>query len=301
MFKAFSYLKQHNNGNEIDNYKDFYRRFSNEREFGGGTFSHFDHLVKNRFMNIYGHLSNVVLRKNPLNILDIGCGAGVNLPLANQYPDVKYFGIDYAEKALEHSKNIYKNIDFQVMDAFDLTFEDDCFDMVIISSVLILYSDIQDRLRILKNASRVLKKDGGVLVAIMWNEAPLLKASVRLSRVLARLKNIILPNDFMAVYLNDAECSDMFDSAGFNVKEKILAGSYYGALEAAQYLSMGKYRRKFGVEEKQHGLSKKQNILEDLKESSGANIVIIGLLYLLAKYFPSSISMYSVYVLESKK
>jgi ubiquinone/menaquinone biosynthesis C-methylase UbiE len=78
-------------------------------------------------------VSNAILRRQPKKILDIGCGAGVNLPLANQYRDIKYYGVDYAEKALEHSRSIYKEVDFRVMDAFDLKFEDNYFHMIIIS------------------------------------------------------------------------------------------------------------------------------------------------------------------------
>ena len=297
MFEAYSYLRQYNDNVEIASYKEFYKKFSNEREFGGGQFSHYDHLVKNRFMNIYGHISNAVLRRQPKNILDIGCGAGVNLPLANQYRDIEYCGIDYADKALEHSRSIYKNVDFKVMDAFELKFDDNHFHMIIISSVLILYKNLSDRVSILKNAARVLSDDCGVLVVVTWNEAPLLKWCIKLSRLIAVIRNIPLPKDFMAVYLNDPECRFMFNKAGFEVKEKIVTGSYYGALEATQYLTMAKYRRNFGASEKQFGKVKPQNILDDLRGASGSSL-LISLLYFLAKYIPRVLGMYSIYILE---
>lgn len=298
MFEAFSYLRQYNENKEISDYKDFYRTFSNEKEFGGNTFSHYDHLVKNRFMNFYGHMSNVVLRKYPEKILDIGCGSGVNLPLGNQYKQLEYYGIDYAEKALEHSRSIYPDVNFEVMDAFNLTFKEKTFDMIIISSVLILYKQLEDRLSILKNAQRVMKNDG-VLVTVMWNQAPLLKLCIQLSRVIAKLKRIPLPEDFMAIYMTKNEANEMFEKAGFTVKETIFAGAEYGALEATQYITMGKYKRTFGAAEKQFGQQKKQNILEDLQESSSSTITM-RILYFFAKYFPSTTSMYSLYILEKK-
>ena len=37
MFIEYNYFRQHNNGEEINDHKEFYKKFSNEREFGGGT------------------------------------------------------------------------------------------------------------------------------------------------------------------------------------------------------------------------------------------------------------------------
>jgi hypothetical protein len=142
-------------------------------------------------------------------------------------------------------------------------------------------------------------KDDAVLVVIMWNEAPILKLCIRLSRIIARYRKISLPEDFMAIYLNEKECKNMFEEAGFNIKEKIISGALYGALEANQYITMGKYTRSFGSAEKQYGKIKNQSIYEDLIESSKGGLAI-KFLYFIAKYFPSLVSMYSLYILEKK-
>ena len=55
MFFTYNYFKQHNNNVPITDYKSFYKEFSNKREFGG-EFTNFDHLIKNRFMDIFGHV-----------------------------------------------------------------------------------------------------------------------------------------------------------------------------------------------------------------------------------------------------
>lgn len=97
MFISYNFFCQHNEEKEIQNYKEFYKKFSNTREFGG-NFTNFDHLKKNRFMNNIGHMSNIVLRQEPREILDIGCGDGINLPISRLFPNIRYEGIDYAEK-----------------------------------------------------------------------------------------------------------------------------------------------------------------------------------------------------------
>ena len=296
MFYTYNYFRQHNDDKEIKNYKEFYKKFSNEREFGG-DFSHYDHLIKNRFMDIYGHMINIFLRKMPKDVLDIGCGAGINLPLSKWFDFVNYTGIDYAEKTLEHSKNVYPRVNFEVQDAFNLNLKQK-FDLAIISGVLILYKEESDRLKLLENAKNYLKDDG-FLIAIVWKDSWLLKYSIKLSRVIAKIKNIKLPEDFMGVHFSQKEAMDMFEKANFKVEEKIHTSQYYGTLEAVRYLNMKKYKRNFGAGEKNMGYEKEQNILKDLKKESDSNF-LMTFYYFIAKYFPSSLSMFSIYVLSKK-
>ncbi|MCG3675164.1 class I SAM-dependent methyltransferase [Aliarcobacter butzleri] len=296
MFYTYNYFRQHNEDKEIVNHKEFYKKFSNEREFGGG-FSHFDHLIKNRFMDIYGHMINIFLRKMPKDVLDIGCGAGINLPLSKYFDFVNYIGIDYAEKTLEHSRSIYPNIHFEVQDAFNLNLKKK-FDLSIISSVLILYKEEKDRLKLLENAKNILKDDG-LVVAIVWKDSWLLKYSIKLSRIIAKIRKIKLPEDFMGIHFTQKEATIMFEKANFKIEETIHTSHFYGALESVRYLNMKKYKRNFGIGEKEIGNEKKQNILEDLKKESGSNF-LITFYYFMANYFPSSLSMFSIYVLSKK-
>lgn len=297
MFYTYNYFRQHNDNEEIKDYKEFYKKFSNEREFGGGNFQHYDHLIKNRFMDMYGHMINIFLRKMPKKVLDIGCGAGVNLPLSKWFDFVEYSGIDYAEKTLEHSRTVYPNVNFNVKDAFNLDFKEE-FDLAIISSVLILYKKEEDRITLLKNAKRALKKDGN-LIAIVWNDSWLLNLSVKLSKIIAKRKKIPLPEDFMGIHFTEKESNQMFENAGFKVSEKIHTAHYYGALEAVRYINMKKYTRSFGKAEKELGEGKPFNILKDLQKESGSNY-LMKFYYFMAKYFPSSLSMFSIYILEKE-
>ena len=296
MFYSYNYFRQHNDNEEIKDHKEFYKKFSNEREFGG-EFSHYDHLIKNRFMDIYGHMINIFLRKMPKKVLDIGCGAGVNLPLSKWFDFIDYHGIDYAEKTLEHSKNIYPNINFKVQDAFNLDLEEK-FDLAIISSVLILYKEEKDRLKLLENAKNILNDDG-LLIAIIWKDSWLLNISIQISKLIAKKNKIKLPEDFMGIHFTEKEAVNMFSKANLIVKEKIHTAHLYGALESVRYLNMKKYKRNFGIGEKELGSEKKQNILQDLKDESSSNF-LISFFYFMAKKFPSSLSMFSIYVLSKK-
>lgn len=297
MFHTYNYFRQYNQGKEIKNHKEFYKKFSNEREFGSENFGHYDHLIKNRFMDIYGHMINIFLRKMPKNVLDIGCGAGINLPLSKWFDFLDYKGIDYAEKTLEHSKKLYPKIDFEVQDAFNLNLSNK-FDLVIISGVLILYEEESYRTQLLENAKNVLNENG-ILVAIVWKDSWLLKSSIKISRVIAKIKSVKLPEDFMGIHFSETEAIHMFDKANLRVEEKIHTSSLYGALESVRYLNMKKYKRNFGKAEKELGSEKNQNILKDLQKESDSNILMY-FYYLFAKYNPSSLSMFSIYVLRKK-
>lgn len=295
MFISYNYFRQWNENRTIENHKEFYKKFSNEREFGG-THTHMDHLVQNRFCNTLQHMYNAILRKHPQNILDIGCGDGVNLPLANIFPEIKYEGIDYAEKTIEAAKKNYPNISFKVGDAFNLPYEDSTFDMAIISSVLILYRDEKDRIKLLKEANRVLKKEG-ILIVNVWNDTFMIRNSIRLSRLLGKLKHDALPQDFMGCHFNYNDVCKMVNVGGYKLVERIQAAQLMGVLECARYLNRTKYHRNFGKEQlKTKRLS--QNIKNDLLVQAGGNYKITKILYELMKINPNWFSWTNIYILK---
>ena len=246
MFYSYNYFRQYNDNKEIKDHKEFYKHFSNTREFGG-NFTNMDHLVKNRFHNTIGHMYNVILRKQPESILDIGCGDGVNLPLANTFPQIRYEGIDYAEKTVEVAKKNYPKIYFKIGDAFDLPYENGQFDMAILSSVLILYRSESDRVKLINEAFRVLKKDG-ILVINVWNDTFMIRNSIRLSRVIGKIKKWNLPEDFMGCHFKYQDVVKMVQKTGFRITERICTAHLYGLLECLQYLNGRKYHREFGNE-----------------------------------------------------
>lgn len=298
MFTTYNYFKQYNNNKEIEDYKSFYRKFSNEKEFGS-EFTNFDHLVKNRFTDTIGHLYNIILRRQPKNILDIGCGNGVNLPLANMFPFVDYHGLDYAEKTVEVAKKQYPNIKFHTGDAFNLSFEDKTFDMSILSSVLILYKNFDDQIKLIKEASRVINNNG-VFVLIVWNESFLLKKCIQFSRILGKIKKQNLPTDFMGIHFKFKEIKKLAKKSDMKITQRINTGYNYGVLESVRYLNMSKYNRKFGVSESESRNIHSQSIVEDLQNQAGGNKALTRLLFAISKVKPNLFSMFSIYIMQKK-
>lgn len=296
MFATYNYFRQYNDQKEIENYKAFYREFSNSREFGG-EFSNYDHLIKNRFMNMFGHVWNIVLRKRPGSILDVGCGNGVNLPLANVFPSIDYHGLDYAEKSLENAKRQYPNITFHVQDAFHMEFEPQRFDMTVLSSVLILYREERDQLDLLREVARV-TKDDGIIVLIVWNASPLLVGSIRLSRWIGKILKQRLPEDFMGLHFKPQEIRALADKANLKVEEAIHTGHLYGILESVRYLNMSKYNRTFGTAESEGKKALPQNILRDLQQQAGRQPWLTAAFYRIGQLAPGLFSMFSIYILS---
>lgn len=121
-------------------------------------------------------------------ILDIGCGNGRFFEVFKG-KRVDYFGIDNSEKLIEIAKRRYPEKEFlpstkekgvtehkgvhrfQVADALNLPFPDNYFDKVYSIAVLHHIPSEEFRLRFLKEARRVLKQEG-LLILTVWNLWP---------------------------------------------------------------------------------------------------------------------------------
>lgn len=75
-------------------------------------------------------------------VLDVGCGSGATACfIAEAYP-VQVYGIDISEVMIAKAKDraeqqgLAERIEFRVADVFDIPFEDEWFDVVIVESVL---------------------------------------------------------------------------------------------------------------------------------------------------------------------
>ena len=297
MFSEYNYFRRYNNNKAIEDYKEFYKLISNEKEFGG-QFTHLDHWVKDRFQYIFGHMFHAVLRRMPKNILDIGCGNGRNLPLSLIFKNIQYFGIDYAEKTLEKAKELYPNVNFKLMDAFNLDFPDKTFDMVIMSCFLILYKEEKNQIALLNEAKRVMTNDG-IFALIVLNENLFVKNSIYLSKLLAKFQNIPLPNDFSNVHFSFKDISNLTKKVGLRIEERINTGVLNGVLESVKYLNMKRYKREFGKEGESH-IIHSQNFLKDLQNTTGST-VLVKVFFYIAKLFPNLFSLFSIYLISKRE
>ena len=98
-------------------------------------------------------------------VLDSGCANG---RLFEVFKNVDYFGIDTSERLIEIAKKQYPNIKFQVADALNLPFPDNFFDKVYSISVLHHIPSEDFRFRYLKEAKRVLKSEGFLILRV-WD------------------------------------------------------------------------------------------------------------------------------------
>lgn len=105
--------------------------------------------------------------ENGEKILDVGCGNGRLYDFLKD-KQVDYYGIDISEKLIEIAKNRYPEGKFQVADALNLPFPENFFNKVFSIAVLHHIPSKEFRLQVLKEARRVLKKDGFLLITV-WN------------------------------------------------------------------------------------------------------------------------------------
>ncbi len=100
-------------------------------------------------------------------VLDLGCGNGRFYQVMKD-KNIDYIGVDISEKLIEIAKKRFPKAKFQVADALNLPFPDNYFDKVFSIAVLHHIPSKEFRLQSLKEARRVLKP-GGLLILTVWN------------------------------------------------------------------------------------------------------------------------------------
>lgn len=99
-------------------------------------------------------------------ILDLGCGNGRFFESLKDR-DIDYIGVDFSEKLIEIARKKYPGTKFQTADALDLSFPNNYFDKIYSVAVLHHIPSKQLRLQFLKEARRVLKLNG-LLILTVW-------------------------------------------------------------------------------------------------------------------------------------
>lgn len=125
--------------------------------------------------DLQGRLSDLLIEKIPLNgqgrLLDIGCGSGVlSVEIAVKAPSYQIDAVDYwggiwgysKDKCelLAQNRKVADKILFTKASASSLPFAGELFDVVISNMVFHEVADAKNKRDVIKEALRVLKKDG---------------------------------------------------------------------------------------------------------------------------------------------
>ena len=102
------------------------------------------------------------LNSNPINILEYGCGIGMNLQfLVNYFPDSNIHGCDISAKSIEVASKNNSSVNFFLLEDSEIQKNKNIYDVIFISNV---FHHIEPPLRkkAISNINLMLKPDGKV-------------------------------------------------------------------------------------------------------------------------------------------
>ena len=123
-------------------------------------------IIRERWQAITAHLaSNGWLPLVDRRVLDVGCGFGGELAqlFALGADPALCCGVDLMPERIQEARKRYPAADFRVGNAEMLNFDDNRFDLVVLSTVLSSVLDPTMRVTIAREVARVLKAGGAVL------------------------------------------------------------------------------------------------------------------------------------------
>jgi alkylated DNA repair protein alkB family protein 8 len=175
-------------------------------------------------------------------VLDLGCGNGRFFELLKN-KGIDYTGIDNSKKLIELAKKKYLSIPslsdgidkFVVGNALNLPFKNNYFDLIYSVAVFHHIPSKELRLRFLKEAKRVLKKDGKIVLTVwyLWQRKYLsLIVKYSLLKIIGKSKldfgDLYIPwqNKQQRYYhaFRKKELVKLFKNTGFEVETKYLKG-----------------------------------------------------------------------------
>jgi SAM-dependent methyltransferase len=156
------------------------------------------------------------------SVLDVGCGPGtVTAGVAVAVRPGQVVGVDFAEQSIRQAQALAQelqiaNATFQVMNAYDLRFTDETFDITYSHNVLVW---LNDPIRALQEQKRVTKRGGMVIAGIGdWGTVliyPPCPALQTIFSAMAHLNDPTDPDTFVNYYLG-REAVKLFSSAGLD-------------------------------------------------------------------------------------
>jgi len=134
--------------------KEDIARFYDERYSKGGFFS--EEGFNKRALNILD-----IKKNETMKLLDIACGQGTLLALAENY--VETYGVDISKEAIKKARKIAKNTVFKISSAEKLPFKNSFFDYMTCMGSLEHFPNMDTAL---KEMNRVIKPNGKILIHV---------------------------------------------------------------------------------------------------------------------------------------
>jgi ubiquinone/menaquinone biosynthesis C-methylase UbiE len=179
-------------------------------------------------------LRNIGLKMAPvkqdMNVLDIGCGTGAHLRIY-QKQKCNIYGIDLSQAMINVAKHkLGKEAHLSLCSATDMDFEDDKFDLILCSTVLHEMSQ-KVRMAVLKEAKRVLKKTGQILI-IDFHPGPVIKIKGIISKIIITISEILTGREHFKnyrQYMKNGGMPNLINSVDFIIEDKkIVSGGSFG-------------------------------------------------------------------------
>ncbi|MFC1481687.1 class I SAM-dependent methyltransferase [Candidatus Neomarinimicrobiota bacterium] len=179
-------------------------------------------------------LRNIGLKMYPpkagMDVLDIGCGTGAHLRLY-QKAECNIFGIDLSPAMLKVARQkLGDDADLKLGSATDTGFAENKFDIILSTTVLHEMSQ-QIRVDVLKEAKRILKTDGRILL-IDFHSCPQKTLKGIYSKIIITIAEILAGREHYKNYrhfIKHGGLPGLVKTAGFDVEEqKIVSGGNFG-------------------------------------------------------------------------
>jgi len=179
------------------------------------------------------HLANQVDKV----IVECGCGLGRNLHRYSR--ENKCIGVDFSSTGLQKIRLFETGTKPLKSDIRHVALETGSADFVIFSNVLFIYEDLNEVLKMLKEAHRILKENGKIIVINDY-----CSVAVRLSQLFqipqawfTNTHNDSKDKQFMLYYYSKAESKRLLELAGFTGCDSHLCNSHLGVYHVT-YLNL---------------------------------------------------------------
>ena len=142
------------------------------------------------FKTAMHYIKRYLKKFNNPKILDIGAGTGsYTIPLYDMGYDIK--ALELVKHNLMYIKSKNKNIDVYQGNAINLNmFKDNEFDLIILFGPMYHLISFEEKLKALKEAKRVLKKDGLIFISYYMNDYAIIKHGFMENKIMEEIKSL---------------------------------------------------------------------------------------------------------------